>query len=427
MKKIVYKGVEETVYYEKLPNGLDIYMYPSETAKNFYLAYNVRFGSVDTEFKVGKDKRFTSVPNGTAHFLEHQMFQEDDGHTAFEYFATLGSSVNAFTTYNYTSYEVTASDHFKENLEYLLRYVENPVFKQNSVSKERGIIKEEIRMYDNTPMSVLNFGLEYNLNNVDGHKYLISGTEEDIKEISAETLQNCYDAFYTPSNMFLVLTGKFLPLEALGIIKSIENEREEQPRKKITRKVYKEPVEVDLPYDVREMDVSVPKLKVAYKIDKDDFKNYSDLDLKIYLDAILVAKFSDISDLYEGLTEQNLVMYGMYATRDVRDDYVVLTFEMETDYRDQVLDLIRAELRNIKLSKEELERVKKSNIASFILHFNDIMDVAQDIEDDVLSSNRITDDIFDIYKNMDLKIANDIASKINIDNECVYFIDKLSE
>lgn len=427
MKKIVYKGVEETVYYEKLPNGLDVYMYPSDTAKNFYLAYNVRFGSVDTEFKVGKDKRFTSVPNGTAHFLEHQMFQEDDGHTAFEYFATLGSSVNAFTTYNYTSYEVTASDHFKENLEYLLRYVENPVFKQNSVSKERGIIKEEIRMYDNTPMSVLNFGLEYNLNNVDGHKYLISGTEEDIKEISAETLQNCYDAFYTPSNMFLVLTGKFLPLEALGIIKSVENEREEQPRKKITRKVYKEPVEVDLPYDVREMDVSVPKLKVAYKIDKDDFKNYSDLDLKIYLDAILVAKFSDISDLYESLTEQNLVMYGMYATRDVRDDYVVLTFEMETDYRDQVLDLIRAELRNIKLSKEELERVKKSNIAAFILHFDDIMDVAQDIEDDVLSSNRITDDIFDIYKNMDLRMANDIASKINIDNECVYFIDKLSE
>lgn len=427
MKKIVYKGVEETVYYEKLPNGLDVYMYPSDTAKNFYLAYNVRFGSVDTEFKVGKEKRFTSVPNGTAHFLEHQMFQEDDGHTAFEYFATLGSSVNAFTTYNYTSYEVTASDHFKENLEYLLRYVENPVFKQNSVSKERGIIKEEIRMYDNTPMSVLNFGLEYNLNNVDGHKYLISGTEEDIKEISAETLQNCYDAFYTPSNMFLVLTGKFLPLEALGIIKSVENEREEQPRKKITRKVYKEPVEVDLPYDVREMDVSVPKLKVAYKIDKDDFKNYSDLDLKIYLDAILVAKFSDISDLYESLTEQNLVMYGMYATRDVRDDYVVLTFEMETDYRDQVLDLIRAELRNIKLSKEELERVKKSDIAAFILHFNDIMDVAQDIEDDVLSSNRITDDIFDIYKNMDLRMANDIASKINIDNECVYFIDKLSE
>ncbi len=357
MKKIVYKGVEETVYYEKLPNGLDVYMYPSDTAKNFYLAYNVRFGSVDTEFKVGKEKRFTSVPNGTAHFLEHQMFQEDDGHTAFEYFATLGSSVNAFTTYNYTSYEVTASDHFKENLEYLLRYVENPVFKQNSVSKERGIIKEEIRMYDNTPMSVLNFGLEYNLNNVDGHKYLISGTEEDIKEISAETLQNCYDAFYTPSNMFLVLTGKFLPLEALGIIKSVENEREEQPRKKITRKVYKEPVEVDLPYDVREMDVSVPKLKVAYKIDKDDFKNYSDLDLKIYLDAILVAKFSDISDLYESLTEQNLVMYGMYATRDVRDDYVVLTFEMVTDYRDQVLDLIRAELRNIKLSKVELVRV----------------------------------------------------------------------
>lgn len=427
MKKFTYKGTDEEVFYEKMPNGLEVFMYPSKTAKNFYLAYNVRFGSVDTEFKVGKDKHYTKVPNGTAHFLEHQMFQEDDGHTAFEYFASLGSSVNAFTTYNYTSYEVTAADHFKENLEYLLRYVENPVFKQNSVTKERGIIKEEIKMYENTPMSVLNFGLEYNLNNVDGHKYTISGTEEDIKEISAETLETCYSAFYTPSNMFLVLTGKFLPLEALGIIKSIEAAREEIPKRKITRKVYHEPEEVETPYEEKEMDVSVPKLKVAYKIDKGAFKNYSELDLKIYLDAILMAKFSDISDLYESLVEQKLVMYGLYATRDVRDDYVVLSFEAETDYKEQVLDLIRTELKSIKLSKEEIERVKKSNIASFILHFNDIMDVAQDIEDDVLSSKTITEDILDVYKKMDVKVANDIASKIRIGNECVYFIDKMVE
>lgn len=426
MKKIVYSGIDEAVYYEKMPNGLEVFMYPSDKAKSFYLSYNVRFGSVDTEFKSGRDKKYAKVPNGTAHFLEHQMFQEDDGKTAFERFTALGSSVNAFTTYNYTSYEVIASDNFKDNLEYLLQYVENPVFKANSVAKERGIIKEEIRMYDNTPMAVLNFGLEYNLNNVDGHKYLISGTEEDIKEIDAETLQLCYDTFYTPSNMFLVLTGKFLPLEALGIVKAIEEKRLEENKKKITKKTHKESCEVEKPYEERQMDVSTPKLKVAYKFDKSKFKDFSEIELKVYLDAILNARFGPVSDLYESLTEENLVMYGIYPFREVRDDYILISFEMETEYKEQVLDSIRAELKNIKLTKEELERMKRNDIASFILHFNDMVEVAQDIEDDVLSNGKIRENIVDFYKNMDLKKANDIASKIKPVNECVYYINKLT-
>lgn len=425
MKKIIYKGLDETVYYEKLPNGLEVFMYPNEKARNFYLTYNVRFGSVDTEFKTGTMKNYTKVPNGTAHFLEHQMFQEEDG-TAFEYFAKLGSSVNAFTTYNYTSYEVISSDNFKENLEYLLHYVETPVFKPGSVSKERGIIKEEIKMYDNTPMSVLNFGLEFNLNNVDGHKYLISGTEEDIAEITAETLYTCYDTFYTPSNMFLVLTGKFLPLEALGIIKEIEANREIAKKKKVTRKAPKEPVEVASDYEERQMDVSIPKLKVAYKLDKAKFKDYSDLELKIYFDAILQAKFGVISDLYESLTSEGLALYGMYPFREVRDDYILLSFEIETDYKEQIIDSIRNELKNIKLSKEEVDRIRKANISNLILHFNDIIEVAQDIEDDVLSNGKIIEDILDLYENMELKAINDIASKIKLDNESIFYIDKLT-
>ncbi len=427
MKKITYKGIDECIYYEKMPNGLEVFMYPSPTAKNFYLAYNVRFGSIDTEFKKGREKHFTKVPNGTAHFLEHQMFQEEKGHTAFERFSTLGSSVNAFTTYNYTSYEVNASDRFKENLEYLLKYVETPVFKPKSISQEKGIIAEEISMYDNTPMSVLNFGLEYNLNQVDGHKYLISGTEEDIQEITAEILSECYDTFYTPSNMFLVLTGKFLPLEALGIIKSVESTRKEETKKRITRRTVPEPIEVETPYEERQMDVSIPKLKVAYKLDKKRFKNYTDLQLKIYLDAILTARFGEISDLYESLNEQNLTIGGIYANREIRDDYIVLSFEVETEYKEQVLDEIRSELKNIKLTKEELERIIKMNKANFILHFNDIMDVAQDIEDDVLSTGRITENILEVYDDMSLEIAADIAGKIKVDNECVFYINKLSE
>lgn len=426
MKKIVYKGIDETVYYEKLSNGIDVYMYPSKLAKNFYLTFNVKFGSVDTEFKKGKEKKFTKVPDGTAHFLEHQMFQEDDGTTVFQKFAELGSSVNAFTTYGQTCYEVVASDNFKENLETLLDYVQNPVFKASSVAKEKGIIKEEIKMYDNTPAAVLNFGLEYNLNNSDKHKFKISGEEEDIKEVTPEVLEACYDTFYTPSNMFIVLTGKFNPHEALGIIKLNQSRKEFKPESKVTRKKIREVLEVATRYEEREMDVGIPKLKIGYKLDKDSFKGYSNLEIKIYLDAILQAKFGPTSDLLEKCRNENLVMYDINASREIRDDYVLLTFEVETEYKEEVVDLIRKELKNIKMTKDELERIKRVDIANFILHFDDILAVAEDIEDDVLDNNKITDDILEMYKNMNITVANKIASLIKTKNESIYFIDRLS-
>jgi len=424
MKNIEIKGTDEIIYYEKLPNGLEVFMYPKDTAKNFYLSFNVKFGSIDTEFKTETDKKYNVVPNGIAHFLEHQMFQEDDGHTAFEYFDKLGSSINAFTTYNYTSYEVVASNMFKENLELLLDYVQNPCFKKGSVDREKGIIKEEIKMYDNTPGAVLHYGMEYNLNQEDKHKYLISGTVEDIKDVTPEMLQLCYDTFYVPSNMFLVLTGKFSPLEALGIIKENQSTKTFAPEKKIVRKTVKEPLEAACAYEEKTMDVSVPKLKIAYKLDKSKFKNYSDLEIKVYLDAILNIKFGPTSDLLEKLKEENLIMFDLIPSREIRNDYIQIAFETETEYKEQVIDLIEQELKNIKVTKEELERIAKSNIASYILHFDDIVEVAMSLEDDILSNNKIEENIIDFYKNLNLDIANKMASLIHTKYSTIFYINK---
>lgn len=423
MKKIIYKGVLETVYYEKLKNGLEVFMYPNKAARNFYLTFNVKFGSVDTEFKSDGDKRFTKVPNGTAHFLEHQMFQEEDGHTAFEKFAKLGSSVNAFTTYNQTCYEVVASDNFKENLEYLIDYVQNPVFKSSSVQREKGIIKEEISMYDNTPGSVLNYGLEDNLNVKDHHKYSISGTEEDIKEITPEDLEACYDVFYTPTNMFMVLTGNFAPLEALGIIKSNQAKKEFKEEKKIIRKRIHEPSYVACPYKEVNMDVATPKVKIAYKFDKSKFKGYTLTELKVYLDLILQAKFGETSDLLEKLLEENLIMWDLYPSHDVRDDYIVISFEAETDYKEEVIDLIREELKDMKLDRSEVEMIKKSFISNFILHFNDIIAVAESIEDDILSNDKVENDIMDIYKSLNVSTANAIIKELKQSDETIFIIN----
>lgn len=427
MKTIKFKGIDEVCYYEKLPNGLEIYMYPKDAAKNFYLTFNVRFGSMDTEFKNGKMKKYTKVPAGTAHFLEHQMFNEGEGHSAFEYFAKLGSSINAFTTYNYTCYEVVSSSNFKENLTTLIDYVQNPVFTTQSVNKERGIIKEEIKMYDNTPGAVLHFGLEANVNKYDHHKYLISGTVDDIKEVTPDTLMECYDTFYKPSNMFMVLTGKFSPLEALGIIKENQAGKTFQPKERVNKKRIKEPVEVDCAYEEKEMDVNIPKLKIGYKLDKTKFKPISDTLLKIYLSAILDIKFGPTSDFFERILEEGLSNFDVVAEREVREDYVYLSFEVETEYKEEVIDLIREELKSIIIAEDELERIKRVMIANFILRFNDIIGIAEDIEDDVLSTGKIEADIMDIYKSLNAEEANRIASLINTENESIFYINRIQK
>ena len=422
MKKIKYVGIDEYIYYEKLNSGLEIFMYPNKTAKNFYLTFNTKFGSMNTKFKYEGEKGITKVPNGTAHFLEHQMFQEENGHTAFEKYASLGSSINAFTTYNLTCYEVISSNNFKENLEYLLDYVQNPIFVESSIKNEKGIIKEEIKMYDNNPNAVSTFGLEYNLNVKDNHKYPISGCEEDIKEINSEILYKTYDAFYQPSNMFIVLTGNFNPLEALGIIK--ENQKKKQfdlPKKVITIKE-KEPSKVFKNYEEKNMSVATPKIRMAYKIPKKDFKGYNKLTLRIYLDAILSLKFGSTSDLLEKMTEENLISFDILPSREVRDDYVVINIYLESEYIEESIELIRDELKKIKITKEELSRIKKANVANFIMHFNDIISVCEDIQDDVINEGNITSNILDIYKNLKVEDANKIASKISLENECIYII-----
>ena len=128
-----------------------------------------------------EEKTFKKVPNGIAHYLEHLMFNMEDG-TAFDYFSKLGSSVNAFTTYDLTCYEVYSSTYFKENLEYLLDYVQTPYFTNELVNNERGIISEEIKMYDNNPNTELTYSAYKNIFVNDNRKYLISGTIDDIKD-----------------------------------------------------------------------------------------------------------------------------------------------------------------------------------------------------------------------------------------------------
>ena len=133
MKKIEFKKLGETIYYDECECGLPIYLWVNERVSNFYATLSVKYGSIDTKFKV-KDKEYT-VPNGIAHFLEHVKFNESADTTAHDYFNKLGASINAFTTFEYTSYEVYGTENLKEDVTHLLDYVYTPYFTDKTIAK----------------------------------------------------------------------------------------------------------------------------------------------------------------------------------------------------------------------------------------------------------------------------------------------------
>ena len=215
MKKIKIEKTNEYLYYKKFDNGLELYVLPNINQKNFYITYSTKFGSCNTEFKVNNN--YITVPHGIAHYIEHLKFNLKNG-SAFDFFSKLGSSVNAFTSYDVTCYEVFSSTYFKENLNYLLDYVNTPYFTKELVNNERGIITEEIRMYESNPNTELTYKAYKNLFVNDLRKNYISGNIDDIKKINVDNILDCYNTFYNPNNMFIIITGNVNPYEALAII-----------------------------------------------------------------------------------------------------------------------------------------------------------------------------------------------------------------
>ena len=270
MNKIYVKGPNEEVFYEVLDNGLTVYMLPNNKVKTYYLTFSAKFGSVYTEFKLEGDKSYTKIPNGVAHFLEHLTFYTEDG-DASTFYADNGAKSNAYTSTHITCYEVYGYNKFKENLEYLLDYVQKPYYTEKMVNDEKGIIIEEIKMYEDDPESVLIGESSASIFVNDNRKYLVAGTKKDVKSTTVKDIENAYKTFYHPSNMFIVLTGNFNPEEALAIIEENQSKKEFGEKKKIINKVVKEPKNVACTYKEIKKDVSIEKLELALKIPMSTF------------------------------------------------------------------------------------------------------------------------------------------------------------
>lgn len=412
MKEIKLKGLNETIYYDECKSGLPIYMWVREKGTGYYATLSVKYGSIDTEFKIGTKNYH--VPSGVAHFLEHLNFNEADGVDASDFYQQNGSDVNAFTTFSYTSYEVYGTDYLKDNLNHLLNFVMTPYFTKKMVQNEKNIIVEENKMDLDNPGNQLYYGTFQNIFKADKHKEYITGTKEDILETTLEDIKLVFDTFYHPKNMFLVVTGQFNPYDVVSIVKENQNQKEFPAWKNPKRKELKEPAKVVKSYEEKKSNVEIPKMRLAVKIPRSRFKEKDDYKLRFLLGLLLNQNFGPTSDLYENLMTKGLIV-SLGGEKSIIGDYVCLFLNVETKYPDEVLPLLKKGLKNMTMDEKSLMRKLHSSIANMVLGYDDISSVNTDIQEQLMNYGKIIDNKKDICEAIThediLGVIHDISLK----------------
>lgn len=424
LKKLTISKYNETVYYDKLDNGLEVYMWPQENVSNFYATLSVKYGSIDTDFKIGN--KTYQVSKGIAHFLEHVKFNEGPNKTAHDYYNKLGSSINAFTTFGYTSYEVLASSNLKENITHLLDYVETPYFTKELIEKERKIILSEVKMGKNNPYQMLYYTLNNALFHENSRKYYVTGDEEDVKNITLEEINLVYNTFYHPANMFLVVTGN-IDADYLDVVI-----RENQNTKEF--KEYLEPVKIrpkekETVCEERKIitgNITVPKLRIAYKIKKSSLGSISDMEKLVYTRIIMNANFGTTSQIKERLLESNLVS-KLSTNASIVDDYLIININAETKYPTEIEKMLKENYENMDLTPKRLERRIRCNIADFIYGLDDIEYLNSMVQDNIMTYGKLITNTYDIIKNLNMETASRVINDLKKYSTCTVIMNPLEE
>ena len=376
MQIIENSKVKEKLYMEKLENGLTVMIIPKKGIQKKYIIWGTNYGSNDSTFIVPGEDKVTEVPKGVAHFLEHKMFEQENGKNSLDVLTALGVNANAYTTNNHTAYLYECTDNFYEALDEFMDYVQHPYFTDENVEKEKGIIGQEIMMYDDYPdWKVYLNALEcmYHNNPV---KLDITGTIETISHIDKEILYKCYNTFYNPSNMAMVISGDFEPEK---LIKEIEKRLIDTKSNGEIKRIYEdEPREIVKEKAEQNMEVSRPLYTIGIKDIPAETKEI--VKKHISIEIILNILIGSSSELYKKLYD----MGNSYSVPSIEYEFdktyahVLITGQSndpETLYKmfkDQVKYFI-----NNGISKQDFERTKKMIYGEYIKEYNDVTDISR--------------------------------------------------
>ncbi len=371
MKSIFFDQLKETLYHETLDNGLQVYVLPKKGFNKTFATFTTRYGSIDNTFIPLNDTEMQTVPDGIAHFLEHKMFEKKDG-DVFQLFSKQGASANAFTSFTRTAYLFSSTSNVEQNLRTLLDMVQEPYFTEKTVEKEKGIIGQEITMYDDNPDWRVYFGLIENLYQNHPVKIDIAGTIESISHITADLLYLCYNTFYHPSNMIIFVTGPVDPEKMISFIREDQKKKQFEAAPEIVRHFEEEPDSVAKKKQVIKMDVQTPKCMVGVKAPHFHGDGEAMLKQELTVNILLDILFGKSSANYEALYNDGLIDESFQFDYTQEDGFGFAIVGSDTQEPDLLTERLQNMMLNTEgqLKEEELERAKKKRIGGFLRAFN---------------------------------------------------------
>lgn len=415
--------IKEKLYIEKLDNGLTIMVFPKKTRKK-YIVWSANFGSIDNKFYKTDDTKLTKVPDGIAHYLEHKLFEQENGKNSLDVLTSIGVDANAYTTNDHTAYLYECTDNFYEALDEFMNYVQNPYFTDENVEKERGIIEQEIMMYDDYPewsiyMNAMKCIYKNNEINID-----VAGTKETIAEIDKDKLYEIYNSFYYPNNMIIVVAGDFEPEKIINKIKSKVVLKYKEETKRVYNEEQKEIVEK---YIEKEMNISMPIVMIGYK-DNDLKSNKVRKDIAIDLLATIL--FSKSTELFEKLYESGKILSVPSVNYEFSKTYAHILIQLQTNFVQEVVEEITNQIEKIKetgISEADFKRAQKSVYGNLIKDYNEISTIANGIVSDYFKGIN-SFDYFEEFNSVNKEYVEKILKELFVEeNKVISVIKPISD
>ncbi|MGE4215178.1 MAG: M16 family metallopeptidase [Anaerotignaceae bacterium] len=391
----------EKMFITTLSSGAKCYIIPKDGFGKTEAVVSFRYGSADLRFETFGE-RITS-PLGTAHFIEHKMFEKEDG-SYFTDFIAAGADTNAFTDFSKTAYYFSCKENFEENFKRLLEMVGSVYFTDENVEREKGIIGQEISMYDDDPNWIVYFNLLKRLYKKHPVRYGIAGTKETVNAMCSNDLKMAFDAFYVPENMRIVVCGNVEYERIAQIAESVIEPKAGRTK----RAVINEPTAIGRNYIAESMGLSKAVFNLGFKLEPEEMGIKKVYGTKMLLDIIA----GESSYLYgrllkNGLLEDSMALQYLWGRR------LSLSVIMgKSDAPRDVANCIVREIEKLKkngISTESFNRAKKKHIGRFIRGFNSIDAICMaQTELSVMDCDLF--DAFDMIKNMEKDYLEDLLT-----------------
>lgn len=421
IQEIKSQRIGDSYYKIDHPTGLTIYVYPKEGYNSAYAIFGTKYGSINTKFSVDDENRIT-VPDGIAHYLEHKLFESEEG-DAFARYAKTGANANAYTSFEKTCYLFSCTDKFDESLEILLDFVQDPYFTAQTVAKEQGIIGQEIKMYDDSPEWRVMFNMLEGMYKNHPVKIDIAGTVETIAEITAEKLYEVYNVFYNLNNMVLCVSGN---ITVEQVLRTADKMLKPCEKHSINNYFDEEPYEICEPYVEQSFPVSMPLFNLGFKERADKILDVKKL---ACTDILLAMIASQTSPLYRELLDNNLINGSFSYELFEGPGYCSVIFGGESRAPKQAAETIKQYISKLKsegLGKSDFEISKKSVYGDAVSALNSVSSISNAVVDYHFNGNELFSYI-DAIADIDFDDVSTRFSEMLDVNNCTLSVVKQTE